>query len=430
MNKSYLNKTSTIVVILALFSVSVVPSTGKDVEQYSISPLLDGKTLYVGGSGPGNYTRIQDAIDDASDGDTVYVYNGTYYENVVVDKSIDLVGEDKNNTIIDGNNIKDVIIINADNVKISCFTIRGSQLKWMYSGITVNTNNCWIHRNIIIDNEKGIWVKEGEHTRIFNNIFSNNNDSIRISENYNFIFNNTITNCQTGIDIHLKYSKVSGNIIKNAFDGIVLYDADFIEVHNNNISDCEYGIYVYRTSTNIIAHNIIKNNKFGIDIYVGSTLDEEKNVIHNNVISENTLVGIFLSITDRNEIYRNIIDSNGCGIYFAERAHNNQIYENNITDNKRIIQGGGIRIYDSLNNKFYRNNFINNSPNIRFWHRLWYTYLWDQEHQINTTWRQNYWDRPRELPYLILGRAGVLRGFIPWINIDWHPAKEPYDIGV
>jgi len=36
----------------------------------------NGNTLYVGGSGPNNYTKIQDAIDNASNGDTVFVYSG------------------------------------------------------------------------------------------------------------------------------------------------------------------------------------------------------------------------------------------------------------------------------------------------------------------------------------------------------------------
>jgi hypothetical protein len=65
-------------------------------------PFRSGNTLYVGGIGPGNYTSIQDAIDNASIGDTVFVYNGTYYEIITIDKSINLVGEDRYNTIIDG----------------------------------------------------------------------------------------------------------------------------------------------------------------------------------------------------------------------------------------------------------------------------------------------------------------------------------------
>jgi hypothetical protein len=36
----------------------------------------NAQTLYVGGSGPGNFTKIQDAVDNASDGDTVFVYDG------------------------------------------------------------------------------------------------------------------------------------------------------------------------------------------------------------------------------------------------------------------------------------------------------------------------------------------------------------------
>ena len=51
---------------------------------------VSGNTLYVGGSGPGNYTRIQDAIDNASDGDTVFVYDDSspYFE-IISDKIIE-----------------------------------------------------------------------------------------------------------------------------------------------------------------------------------------------------------------------------------------------------------------------------------------------------------------------------------------------------
>ena len=42
------------------------------------------KTLYVGGTGAGNYTKIQDAIDNASAGDTIRVFNGVYNENIFI----------------------------------------------------------------------------------------------------------------------------------------------------------------------------------------------------------------------------------------------------------------------------------------------------------------------------------------------------------
>jgi len=70
----------------------------------STTSLSNGDTLYVGGTGPGNYSTIQDAIDAANTGDTVFVFNGTYtgevgYYGVYVDKSINLVGENKYTTI-------------------------------------------------------------------------------------------------------------------------------------------------------------------------------------------------------------------------------------------------------------------------------------------------------------------------------------------
>ena len=65
----------------------------------------------MGGSGPNNYTKIQDAIDNASDGDTVFVYDGTYYENIIINKSINLTGENKDTTIIDGNGMNMLLAI-------------------------------------------------------------------------------------------------------------------------------------------------------------------------------------------------------------------------------------------------------------------------------------------------------------------------------
>ena len=51
-------------------------------------PTASGNVIYVGGIGPGNYSTIQEGIDAANPGDTVNVFSGTYYENVIVNKTI------------------------------------------------------------------------------------------------------------------------------------------------------------------------------------------------------------------------------------------------------------------------------------------------------------------------------------------------------
>ena len=69
---------------------------------------------------------IQDLIDNASDGDTINIPNGIYYENIVIDRSINLIGEDKDNTIINGSGNEMVIDVTSDWVNISGFTLENS----------------------------------------------------------------------------------------------------------------------------------------------------------------------------------------------------------------------------------------------------------------------------------------------------------------
>ena len=63
---------------------------------------VEAKTVTVDDDGGQDFKNIQDAIDFADEGDIVFVYSGTYYENVIINKSINLEGEDMDTTIIDG----------------------------------------------------------------------------------------------------------------------------------------------------------------------------------------------------------------------------------------------------------------------------------------------------------------------------------------
>ncbi|UCD13652.1 MAG: right-handed parallel beta-helix repeat-containing protein [Thermoplasmatales archaeon] len=230
-------------IILLLVGMGI-PSTGNVVEKSSNVLSFDGNTLYVGGSGEGNYTRIQYAIDNASDGDTVFVYNGTYVENVVVDKSINLKGEDRSSTIIDSRRSgKNIVVENAHNVVISGFTLQNatfSLVLWdtckysliydnvirnnAYNGITLYCSHCIIRSNIIKNNgQSGISCSNptyGYRNEISQNIICNNEgDGIHLCSDGNNITENMITeNNQSGIWLWKTSSNNSiyhNNIINN-----------------------------------------------------------------------------------------------------------------------------------------------------------------------------------------------------------------------
>jgi len=79
------------------------------------------KMIFVGGTESGNYSSIQDAVNDAFNGDTIYVYNGTYHEYIVINKSINLICKNKNSVFIDSNNNIYTILIKTSWINISGF---------------------------------------------------------------------------------------------------------------------------------------------------------------------------------------------------------------------------------------------------------------------------------------------------------------------
>jgi len=112
-----------------------------------ISNNNDEKTLYVGGSGPNNYTKIQDAINDSNDGDTVFVYSGIYNESIMLYKRINLIGEHREKTIISARG-GDGINITAEGVSVNNFTITDAVPP--YSGVQLykTANNIISHCDI------------------------------------------------------------------------------------------------------------------------------------------------------------------------------------------------------------------------------------------------------------------------------------------
>ncbi len=111
------------------------------------NPIEKSSTIIV----PDDYPTIQEAVDAADTGDTVFVRAGIYYENVEIDKAIGLIGEDNENTIIDGGLNSHCVRINCDLVTVTNFKIQNCGTNFPSSGIysrdvnfiTINDNNVY-----------------------------------------------------------------------------------------------------------------------------------------------------------------------------------------------------------------------------------------------------------------------------------------------
>jgi len=240
------------------------------INQTLSSESVENSIIFVSDLGLGNFTTIQEAIDAAESGDTIYVFNGTYFENVVIDKSIDLIGENKTNTIINGRGAGNVIKINAENVIIQGFSIQHSGLIFPNAGINLSSNNNVIEDNILMNNFYGMTLYVSSENTIRRNIIKNNDHcGIYMSKSSNnTITNNTIQyHNYNGIGIY--DSSDSNTIQKNSlnnndFCGINIRISSNNNIKNNNISDNNIGVHIPQ-SKNTVEDNILSNNRIDID---------------------------------------------------------------------------------------------------------------------------------------------------------------------
>ena len=405
-----MRKIITLGIMLLFLGMTISSSTGLYLEQQSIKPLSSGNILYVGGSGPNNYTKIQDAIDNASEGDTVLVYNGKYKEDVVVNKSITLMGKNKNKAVIDGE-YEPAITVTADGVVIYGFMITDGS----HAGIKLqHSDNNKIYGNNIIPKYYNIYYGIALCYSEGNEIYSNtiiSYEGIHLNHsNLNIIHNNSISNGEVGI--RLQKSNMNSICYNAIFEhnpyyvppygkGIIIEESNFTNVAHNIFYTNDGCIFCIDSDENNIVRNIFSNNEWAIFLE-----DSDKNNMSQNIFLNTP--GIYLEDSDKNNISQNIF-SNDSSIYL-DSSYSNVISYNNL-DSDTYVSFGYSLLRTVLNNP----QTSTSAPKILF---------------PNNNWNYNYWGESRILPKLIWGHIGIFVGFIPWINFDWHPASEPYDIGV
>jgi parallel beta-helix repeat protein len=311
----------------------------------TVPEIAEATTHYVGGIGPGNYTRIQDAIDNASDGDTVYVFSGTYQENVIVNKTLNLTGEDKGTTIIDGGGIGVVVNVTSDWVNVTGFTATNSGPDFYDAGIGLNqVHYCRVHDNNLPNNFAGVTLYFSSNSTITNNTASGNplGDVFLETSTNNIIANNTLDTAR----IFLYRNSDNNIIIKNTmvsnWGDIILDFSDNNMIANNTILGGS-GLDVFHSNNNTISNNTIEGTTWGMNL-IGS----HNSTIAGNSISE-TLCGVYLQNSNQNAITDNVILNNTQGM-FLERSDNGTVANN-------VVTTGGI-LLDYSNNATMVNNTI------------------------------------------------------------------------
>jgi len=207
-------------ITILFLGTCVTPSVAINNIKKSSLPIGSGNILYVGGTGEGNYTTIQDAIDNASYCDTVFVYDDSapYFENVRINKRVNLIGENRNTTIINGINTKSytIVIYGMDNVFISGFTIING-----YEGIWIASNNTIIINNKIFFNRYGVKIDRDYKDNIISDNIIVHNDYIGIfdecRDSNNIVKGNVIGG--NGREYRNYYHK-GGGIFKHRCGGI------------------------------------------------------------------------------------------------------------------------------------------------------------------------------------------------------------------
>jgi len=240
-------------------------------------------------------TPIQTAINNAGDGDTIYVHAGTYNENPMLHllgRSLSLIGDGASLTTIDGSGGSEVISVKDATVNISGFTIKNG----INEGIRYYSNaSGTITNNTITGNSRGIHVLGSSVTIVHNTIDANTAEGI------------TLENCTNCV--------VDGNIVHDndiVHAGILLGGCSGIEVANNNIYNEAYGIFLSSSDSNTLSNNSIHDNGHGIWIEGNSPNNKIlKNNIRNNTESVDSGIHISLgSDPSGTEIHYNTIVEN------------------------------------------------------------------------------------------------------------------------
>jgi parallel beta-helix repeat protein len=213
------------------------------------------------------FCKIQDAIDAATDDDTIIIAAGTYNErDITINKSLTIQGAGEGSTFIDGQKLSRVFHINGSyTVDMSGMTIRNGNTSEHGGGLyneggNVTMTSCTVSDNEAVDGGGGMYNSRGNVT-MTNCTISGNKGGVGIGEDGGGILNYegilTMTNCT-----------ISGNTAGNRGGGIHSYDGNVTMTNctvSGNTADEGGGISNIYGDLTLTSCTISGNTAYGVD---------------------------------------------------------------------------------------------------------------------------------------------------------------------
>jgi parallel beta-helix repeat protein len=309
-------------IIFLFLGTSLLPSLAYNIEK--VSPhAVRGSVLYVGGNGPGNYTKIQDAINTSNPGDTVFVYNDSspYYEHLVIQKSITLVGEEETSTEINGSTLDhslDTINVTGNHVTIQNFRITDNHGFYYQAGVKVmgdflTLSECIVQRNEWI----GISLVGASSCQLRDCDLHENLVAVNLVNSRGNVIENFL--CHENADGITLYQSSDGNHLincmcaSNSFDNVLIQQSTGNEIKGCICQNGYDGLSLPYAAGTIMRNNTLEHNyaNFGIgssyvsdfycDIDTSNTINGKPIYYligqHNLLFDEHTDIG-FLGLID------------------------------------------------------------------------------------------------------------------------------------
>jgi parallel beta-helix repeat protein len=350
MKKRYLLILATFILFTSTISIAN-PIKQKETTDNSILPM--GITIYVDDNnthGPWNgsydypYQYIRDGILHATDGDTVYVFNGLYNETVLINKSIYIGGQQQENTIIDGQNNKSVINVTSDNVYLRRFTIRNSGGYHGNAGITVSANTTTITECTIYRTRTGISVQNKSetiitHCRLHTNgygilfsssafvtidqcTFYHNGIGAYLYETHCITITKSYTDtngigflCERSSNIHISDSAACDNDDNEG--GMFFTDCAYVNLINCNLNHNGVGVNLVNSSACYIDHC-----NFSLNTHFACKLKETVSgvILTNCIFTKNLRYGLYAENSTFTISWSNLYKNENYGLYAKSSA--------------------------------------------------------------------------------------------------------------